>query len=99
MTALNSLPVQPLTACGMASYGLNLHRTLNLAESSGLRIITILLLLLLYLFTVLQFSHTGAIVEDGEQVDCEVRFLEGWAVGKIAVFPESLAWPCASPYQ
>ena len=78
------------------SSGLDLHRTLNLVELSGLRIIIILLLLLLYiisLVTVLQFSHTESAVEDGEQVDCEARFLEGWALGKIAVFPESLIWP------
>ena len=55
----------------------------------------ILLLLLLHvmsLVTVLQFSHTGAIVEDGDRVYCEVTFLEGRAVGKISIFPDSLAW-------
>ena len=76
------------------SYGLNLHRTSNLPECSGLKIIMILLLLLyvISLVTVLQFSCTGAIVENGEHVDCEVRFLEVWAMGKIAIFPESLTW-------
>ena len=51
------------------SYRLSLHKTLNLAESSVLRIIMILLLLLLYvisLVTMLQFSHPGTIVEEGE---------------------------------
>ena len=41
----------------------------------------ILLGLLLYVFsqvTMLQFSCTGAIAEDGKCVDCEARFLEGW---------------------
>ena len=76
------------------SYGLNLHDTLNLAESSSLRIIMIFLLLLLYiisLVTVVQFSHPGTTTEEGERVDCKARFLEGWPVGKIVIFPEYLA--------
>ena len=44
MTALNP---QLLPAYGWMSYGLNLLKSLNLAESSGLRIVMILLLLLL----------------------------------------------------
>ena len=96
----------PLTAAAMwwvlwtsylfsewASYELNLHRTLNPAEISGLRIIMTFLLLLLYvinLVKMLQFSHTGTIVEDGEWEDCEERVLEWWAVGKILIFQESL---------
>lgn len=32
-------------------------------------------------------------VEDGNQVDCTVKILEGWAVSKTAVFLESLAHP------
>ena len=77
------------------SYGLNLHDTLNLAESSSLRIIMIFLLLLLYiisLVTVVQFSHPGTTTEEGERIDCKARFLEGWPVGKIVIFPEYLAW-------
>ena len=55
----------------------------------------ILLLFLLYvisLVTMHQLSQRGAIVEDGKQVDSKVRFLEGCALGKIEIFPGSLAW-------
>ena len=55
----------------------------------------ILLLFLLYvisLVTTHQLSQRGAIVEDGKQVDSKVRFLEGCALGKIEIFPGSLAW-------
>lgn len=69
------------------SSGFNLSITLNPAGPSGLRTIMILLppvfLLLLYvisLVAVLHFRHTGAIVEDGECLDCKARILEGWVV-------------------
>ena len=61
-------------------------------------VLSLLLWYVISLVTMLQFSHTEVIVEDGEHVDCEVRFLEGWAVGKIAIFSDSLTCPCASPY-
>ena len=42
----------------------------------------ILLLLLLYVIS---------LVKEGKGVNCKVRFLEGWPVGKIVTFPEYLA--------
>lgn len=40
----------------------------------------LLLLYVISLVAVLHFRHTGAIVEDGECLDCKARILEGWVV-------------------